>query len=434
MIYPTRAAALAAAAGVPVALVAAVLVPGRWYAALAWPGAALLAALADALLGPRSGRASLTVPATAPVGATVDLVVEVRVEGAARAAEVAIAADPLLGLENDGRRWIALAGGKGAGVLPVVTKRRGTARIATLWLRWRGPLGLVWHQRTQLVNLALPILPDIRPVHESGAKLFQRHALQGLIAQLDRGEGSEFETLVEYRAGMDRRSIDWKQSARHVKLHAKQYRPERNSQIVFAIDAGRQMSDPVAGVPRVDRAVSAALLAAWVALKLGDRVALEAFDERPRLSSGFVGGTRAFSTLQRRAAAIDYNGTEANYTFALTVLAARLTRRSTVVLFTEFIDVTAADFLVRAVGRLAASHLLLVVVLRDEELEAIIDRPPVKTADITRAITAAGLLRDRLLVLTRLRHLGVYVVEAEHDRVGERLVAAYVELKKRGML
>ena len=89
---------------------------------------------------------------------------------------------------------------------------------------------------------------------------------------------------------MDRRAIDWKQSARHLKLHAKEFRTERNNQIVFAIDCGRQMSEPVAGLPRVDRAVSAMLLAAWVALKLGDRVALHAFDSRPRIASGLVSG------------------------------------------------------------------------------------------------------------------------------------------------
>jgi uncharacterized protein (DUF58 family) len=77
---------------------------------------------------------------------------------------------------------------------------------------------------------------------------------------------------------------------------------------------------------------------------------------------------------------------------------------------------------------------MLIVVLRDEELEAVIDRAPAEPADITRAVTAAGLLRDRLLVLTRLRHLGVHVVEAAHDKVGERLVEAYVDLKRRNLL
>lgn len=434
MIYPTRAAALAASAGVPLALVVGVALPAHWQAALAWPAAVLLVTIADALLAARVGEARLTLPATVPVGATVEAAVELRIDGAVRSAEVAVSADPLLGVEDDGRRRVALDHGRGAATLPLAARRRGTARIATLWLRWRGPLGLVWRQRTRPVDARLAIVADIRPVHDRGPLLFRRHAIDGLVAQVERGEGSEFETLVEYRPGMDRRAIDWKQSARHVKLHAKQYRPERNNQIVFAIDAGRQMSDPVAGVPRVDRAVTAALLAAWVALKIGDRVALEAFDERPRLSTGFVGGSRAFATLQRQAAEIDYSRAESNYTFALTDLAARLTRRSLVVLFTEVTDITAAGFLVRAAARVAETHLLMVVVLRDEELEAIVDRAPAVPEDITRAVTAAGLLRDRLLVLTRLRHLGAHVVEAAHGEVGEALVAAYVDLKRRSLV
>ena len=40
----------------------------------------------------------------------------------------------------------------------------------------------------------------------------------------------------------------------------------------------------------------------------------------------------------------------------------------------------------------------------------------------------------RELVLTRLQHLGVHVIESEHDRVGERLVQGYVDLKRRNLL
>src|SRR3546814_18060177 len=91
---------------------------------------------------------------------------------------------------------------------------------------------------------------------------------------------------------MGRRAIDWKQSARHLKLHAKEFRTERNNQIVFAIDAGRQMTDPIAGPPRLDRAVSAVLQNAWVALKLGASASQFAFASRPRLASGYLAGDR----------------------------------------------------------------------------------------------------------------------------------------------
>ncbi|HEX8225482.1 MAG TPA: DUF58 domain-containing protein [Allosphingosinicella sp.] len=436
MIYPTRAAVLAAAAGVPVTLVVAAAMPQLWYAGTAWPVAVVLLTLLDALAAPRRGDATVEAPPTAYVGSTVEAKVTVTLSGMRppAEAEVVLAANALIAADEEGPLAIALDEGRGAGLLPMTMKRRGAGRLEHLWLRWNGPLRLAWQQRRIATDAELLILPDVRPVHERGAKVFQRHALQGLIAQINRGDGTDFDALVEYRSGMDRRAIDWKQSARHRKLHAKEFRSERNNQIVFAIDGGRQMSEPVAGLPRVDRAVSAMLLAGWVALKLGDRVALHAFDSRPRIASGVISGSAAFPELQRLAADIDYSAEETNYTFALTTLATRLTRRSMIVLFTEFTDLTSAGFMVRAARRMVETHLLLVVVLRDEELESIADAMPQRPEDVTRAVTAAALIRDRRLALTRLQHLGVHVIESEYDRVGERLVAGYLDLKRRNLL
>jgi uncharacterized protein (DUF58 family) len=375
-------------------------------------------------------------PKTAPVGGDADAAIAVVVAGRSAPGwcEVALDGEPLLLMADEGRLWLPLDQGRGEAVLPILAIRRGTARIDRLWLRWRGPLGLTWKQARHSVALHTLILPDVRPVRESGARIFERHAMQGLLAQVDRGDGADFDALVEFRSGMDRRAIDWKQSARHLKLHAKEYRSERNSQIVFALDCGRQMSEPVAGLPRIDRVVSAMLLTAWIVLKLGDRVALHAFDSRPRIASGLIGGSAAFPELQRLAADVDYGSDETNYTFALTNLTTLLKRRSMIVLFTEFTDLTAAEFMVRAAARLVETHLLLVVVLRDEELEALVEKEPRSADDVTRAVTAAALLRDRQLVLMRLRHLGAHVIESPHAEVAERLIAAYVDLKRRDAL
>jgi len=438
MLYPTRAAVLATAAGAPVALAIAVLAPERWYAGLAWPFAVVVLTLLDALrgAGPATASVELRLPRSASVGSRVEaeVVLAIGAPSPPSAAEVALAPDPLVEIENDGRLWVLLEDGRGTGLTSLVPHRRGTVQIAHLWIRWRGRLGLAWKQRSLPCAARMTVHPDLEAAHTRGAQLFERNALQGLLTQMFSGEGTEFEALVEYRSGMDRRAIDWKQSARHIKLHAKEHRVERNAQIVFAVDAGRQMSDPVAGLPRIDRAVSAVLLNAWVALKLGDRVALHAFDSRPRLAGGFVAGPGAFGELQRTAARIDYSGEESNYTFALTTLAGKLQRRSMVVLLTEFTDLISAEFLVRAAATLLRKHLLLVVVLRDEELEAIAGQAPESADDVTRAVTAAALLKERLLVLTRLRHIGAHVVECEHDRVGDRLVAAYIDLKRRNLL
>jgi uncharacterized protein (DUF58 family) len=434
LIYPTRSAVIVTSAGAPLALAFAAIEPGRWFLALAWPLAMIVLVGFDAFRAAATANARLELPGHAYVGETRDCTLTVAVSSNPRNAWVALEHSPLIAAEDDGRVRVPLQAGLGAVLVSLEMLRRGIARFERLWLRWTGPLGLAWRQGTIKVETSFPVLPDLRPVHDQGARIFERYALEGMIAQLVRGEGSDFDTLVDFRTGMDRRTIDWKQSGRHLKLLAKQYRTERNNQIIFALDTGRQMCEPVAGLARVDRCVSATLLAAWIALKLGDRVALHAFDSRPRLSSGFVSGGGAFAELERIAAQIDYSSDETNYTFALTTLSARLTRRSMIILFTEFTDTVSADFMLRAIRRLVEKHLVVVVVIRDEELETITEAEPRTADDVTRAVTAAALLKERRVVIGRLQHLGVHVVEREYDHVGERLVQSYLELKKRDLL
>jgi uncharacterized protein (DUF58 family) len=176
MIYPTRAAVLATAAGAPVALAVAVLAPGRWYAGLAWPIAVLVLTAIDVLLGaaPKAATADLRLPRSASVGNRVEGSVLVAIDGShrPRAAELALAPDPLVELENEGRLWVLLSAGRGIGLTSLVAHRRGTVAIARLWVRWRGRLGLVWKQRMIACDARMPVHPDLETARSRGAKLF----------------------------------------------------------------------------------------------------------------------------------------------------------------------------------------------------------------------------------------------------------------------
>jgi hypothetical protein len=44
------------------------------------------------------------------------------------------------------------------------------------------------------------------------------------------------------------------------------------------------------------------------------------------------------------------------------------------------------------------------------------------------------LLKERRVVITGIQHLGVHVIESEYDRVNERLVQGYLDLKRRNLL
>lgn len=434
MIYPTRRAVLLMALGAVVALAVAALFAARWYLALAWPIGLAMLIMMDAW-GTRGPLAiGVAWPASAYVGEAREAELALRIGSGPARAEVALARSPLITQANDGRMTIPLAGGAGTAKHALTMVRRSRALFDRLWLRWSGPLGLVWRQRELPRGDSLHILPDLRPTHRHGIRLFERYAAEGALKQLLRGERSDFDALVEFRAGMDRRSIDWKSSARATKLLARQYHGEKNNQIVFALDCGRQMAEPVGGIARLDRVISAALLTGWLALRFGDRVALHAFDSKPRLTSGLVSGAGAFAELQRLAASIDYGDDETNYTYALTELNARLSRRSLVILFTEVTDRISARFLLTSIRLLIRKHLVLVVMLRDDELAGFAEADPVDADDVTRAITAASLLKERQEVVAELRQLGIDVLETPFGDVAPQIAEAYLRIKRRDRL
>jgi uncharacterized protein (DUF58 family) len=235
--------------------------------------------------------------------------------------------------------------------------------------------------------------------------------------------------LSEYEPGMDRRRIDWKASARHSRLYARENESERNNQIVFAFDCGQAMCEPVDGLPRIDRAVSAALTCAYVVLKGGDKCALFGFAQAPQVMTPFIGDPRAFHRLQSAAAGLDYEAVEPNFTLALATLTSKLKRRSLVVLFSDFTDPTSAEMMVESLGRLVDKHLVLFVTIADSEVETLIEAAPGDIATIARSVTADTLLHQRKLVLGRLRRMGIDVIEAPWDTIGPRLIDRYFQIR-----
>ena len=432
MIYPTRRAIVLAAAGAPPALLAGLIAPGWWAAAGGWLALVLGLILVDALIGPARDEASLVLHAPTQLGVAGagEVRIAARFEGARpRRMGLAVETNDRL-IASPDRLYLR----EGEGTVSLTPVRRGAGEITALWLRWPGPLGLVWKQMRDPVRRPVAVTPNVEAIKAEAVRLFSRQALSGVKVQLDLGDGADFHALKELIGPMDTRAIDWKQSARHLKLLGKEFRAETNHPIVFAIDGGRQMTEPLVGSPRVDLALNAALLTAFVCLKLGDRAALFGFDSRPRLYTGLVSGASAFERLRRASAGIDYSPEETNYTLGLTELGARLQRRSLVVVFTEFTDQTTAELMIENVGRLVRRHLVLFVMFRDEELEALVAREPTTAEDVTRAVTAQALLTNREVVIERLRRLGVHIVDAPAGRMGPALLDAYLDLKRRELL
>ena len=310
--------------------------------------------------------------------------------------------------------------------------RRGSLRLHRLWFRWHSPLGLFVVIQKRQIDATVPVVPDLGAVRSTAVRFFgAKSKVSGLKTERYVGDGSEFESLRDHVPGLDSRSIDWKATVRHRKLMCRQFRAERNHQVVVAVDTGHLMREPIDGIPRVDHAINRALLLSYVCLKTGDRVGMYAFDAKPGLYLEPQGGVSAFERLRRRSSEIEYGDAETNYSLGILELTSRLRRRSLVVVFTEFIDSVTAQLMSDNLDRLARRHVVIFVALRDPSLEAIEYGEISRLSDLSRAVVASRLRLDRERVLRRLRRGGIQIVDARPDTVSVELINRYIEIVRR---
>ncbi len=434
MIYPTPRAAILMAMGLPVTLIIAVLFPALWALGAAWIAGLVGLIILDIFLSTPRKKMELEVktPGSFYIGETEQVWFKYDYGNAAapREPECRLSANDRFSVEPQ-HFYGQAANGALLAAFDIKSERRGEGEIERLWTRWQGPLGLIWRQTTEELDLEIPVVPNTRLVKDKAIEIFSRDATFGQKIQQDRGEGTEFDALAEFMPGMDKRAIDWKHSARHRVLLAKEFRTERNHNIVFAMDSGHLMCEPIRGMTKLDWSLNASLLMAYVSLKIGDRIGYFAFDQKPYFYSQPIAGTNSFPHLQRLTSQIDYSHNETNFTLGLSQLAQSLKRRTLIVVFTDFVDTTNAELMIENMGRLLRRHIVIFVAFRDEALEQLLQKTPTETDDISRAVIAENLMRERDLVIARLHRMGVHIVDVDADKMSNAVLNKYLELKRR---
>jgi uncharacterized protein (DUF58 family) len=291
--------------------------PAYWPLSFNYAVLVILAAVTDLMLAPlpRALAVRIVTPDRLSIGERGAITATLRAPGYRRSVRIELIA------EHGGEvepaeivRGEVPTGQEAQIALPVVPTRRGRIQVDRVWMRWRGPLGLVQLTRQDSVERGIDVVPNVRGVHGTALQFFVQEAIYGIKAQHQKGEGAEFEALREYMPGLDSRFIDWKHSARHRKLLCKEFRTERNHQVIMAFDTGYLMLEPVEGLTRLDHAINAALVLAWVSLQGGDLVGTYGFDAKVRQYVGPQRGISSFPRIQRATAELDYQHQETNFT------------------------------------------------------------------------------------------------------------------------
>ncbi|MFH8938011.1 DUF58 domain-containing protein [Streptomyces griseosporeus] len=311
--------------------------------------------------------------------------------------------------------------------------RRGDHQADRVTIRSYGPLGLFTRQGTHRVPWTVRVLPPFTSRKHLPSKLARLRELDGRTSVLQRGEGTEFDSLREYVPGDDTRSIDWRATARQSSVAVRTWRPERDRHILLALDTGRTSAGRVGDAPRLDAAMDAALLLAALASRAGDRVDLLAYDRRVRaLVQGRTAGdvlpslVNAMATIEPELVETDARG--------LTATALRTApRRSLIVLFTTLDAAPFEEGILPVLPQLTQRHTVLVASVADPHI-ATMARSRGTTDAVYEAAAAAQAQSERHRTAEQLRRHGVTVVDATPDELAPALADAYLALKAGGRL
>jgi uncharacterized protein (DUF58 family) len=343
--------------------------------------------------------------------------------------------DPLGGADTPTRRFTVPPGAGFDETLAIRPLRRGIGEGGRTAIRLLGPLGLAWRQASLELPWTATVYPGIPTASLRALPLRElRRREAGLRAVRRPGEGRLFEGLREWVPGDETRIIDWKATARRGKTIARQYEDERRQQVMIAVDAGRLLTAEVAGVPRLEAVITAALHLAGAAVEHDDNVGLLVFADTIQRYIVPGRGRRALRAVLEGLAAAEGRLVESDYPAAFRYLAAHNRKRALTVLFTDVIDRTASDALVAHAASLRPRHLPLAVTLRDPALEALATGRPKGTGAAFERAAAEELLGAREAALAEIRARGVMVLDVPPGSASAAVVERYHQLKRRGLL
>jgi uncharacterized protein (DUF58 family) len=448
-LVPTRTVIgllLAGAGAVLVALLLGMPIARAGALAGAWLLALLLVMAADAVLSRRawhgsSIRLTRELPAAFAVGVPNRVVL--RLDAAAgRSWQCRLFDGCDSVLESRGLPLaLTLSPGKRVSTAYAVTaQRRGKVRFAPADVRVRSRLGLCELLERLGDEELRRVYPDFGQIARY-AWLAGDHRLQeiGIKTYRQRGEGTDFKQLAEYRYGDPVRHIDWKATQRVGKPIMREFQDARDQCVTLLIDCGRRMradeGGQAAGCAHFDQVLNAVMLLAYVALKHGDAVGALSFGTAAGGQRWFAPrkGLHAFNALMGQLYDVQPTPTHSDYVSAAQDTLRRQSRRALVVVITNFRDEDSSE-LAQALRLLRSRHLVLLASLRERIVRDLMMQP-VTSAQAALEVGSAHLYAQaRRDAFNRLAARDALMVDAEPQQLGVELVNRYHAAKRAGLI
>ena len=313
--------------------------------------------------------------------------------------------------------------------------RRGAFNLETVYVRVRSRLGLWDRFVSYPAASTLHVYPDMKQLGQY-ALLARTNRLSLLGVRQTRrvGQDNEFERLRDYTIDDNYKRLDWRATARRLKLTVRDYQSSQSQRLVFLVDCGRMMTNEAAGLSLLDHGLNAMLMLSYVALRQGDSVGMITFSDEIHTYIPPRSGMNQMNRLLHASFDRFPRLVESRYDEAFHYLASHCRRRSLVVLLTNVIDEVNANQVERYLSNLVGRHLPLGVLLRDHRLFEAVEPEHPDEEQIWLAAAAADILAWRHQVISDMERKGVLALDVFPESMTAPLVNRYLEVKARHLL
>lgn len=348
--------------------------------------------------------------------------------------------DPLLDFDGLPQTLLVPAGKRLELRYTVTPRRRGPVQLGATQLRLRSRGGSVELLRTIGNGQHLHVYPNFAAVSRYAWLAGDRRLAQiGIKTYPQRGMGTDFKQLSDYKAGDPIRHIDWKATLRHQRPIVREFQDERDQCVMFLLDCGRRMraDEGVASADgsHFDQALNALMLLSYVALKEGDEVGAITFGHAAGQQRRFAPrkGTATLNALMARLYDIEPGTSHSDYLLAAQDLLRAQHKRALVIVITNFRDEDAAE-LTPALKLLRTRHLVLVASLRERVLRELGEQPIVGEQQAVEVAGAHLFSQSRSDAFRRVTGHDALSVDVEPDALAVALVNRYHAVKRARLL
>ena len=248
------------------------------------------------------------------------------------------------------------------------------------------------------------------------------------------GHHTEFEHIKEYVRGDDYRTVNWKASARRHQIMVNTYQDERSQLIYNVIDKGRIMQSAFRGMTLLDYAINASLVLSYVAIHRDDKAGLTTFAHRV---DTFLPASRRHSQMQLMLESLYRQATdfdESDYSALAVHLNRHVTKRSLLILYTNFDAVIGIDRQLDALRTLARRHVVLVVFFENASLTAFAARSPRTLSDYFDQTLADKFITEKQHIVSHLRRHGIHSLLTTPEHLSVDVINRYLEMKSRHII